>query len=244
MTRRSGRITVVLAVLALAAGCASGPPQDPWEGFNRGVFRFNEAADRYVVRPVAMGWTFVTFEGLRLSVKRFFFNAKFPSRFVSSLGQGEGGMAADEAGRFIVNTTVGLAGFFDPATHFGFPRHDEDIGQMFGRWGIPPGPFLMLPLLGPSNPRDAVGEIGESALSPFRWIPGPLTGTGILNAVNRRALADDNIQRARKAALDFYVFVRDAFIQQRAAAVANRESEDWTEGGGPSDDLYDLPEEE
>ena len=244
MTRPSYRIAAALAVFAIAVGCASSPPEDPWQGFNKPVFRFNEMADRYVVRPAAMGWTFVTFEELRLSVKRFFFNAAFPSRFVSSLGQGEGGKAADEAGRFLVNSTVGLAGLFDPATHFGFPRHDEDIGQMLGRWGIPPGPFLMLPVLGPSNPRDTVGMIGDSALSPFRWIPGPVTGTGILKAVNSRALADDEIERARKTALDFYVFVRDAFMQNRAAAVANEEPKARIEGESPFDDLYDLPEGE
>ncbi len=243
MTRRSLRIRAALAVLSFAAGCASGPPEDPWQGFNRPVFRFNEAADRYVVGPAAMGWTFVTFEGLRHSVKRFFFNAKFPSRFVSSLGQGEGGKAADEVGRFLVNTTVGLGGLFDPATHFGFPRHDEDIGQMFGRWGIPSGPFVVLPVLGPSNPREIAGLIGDSALSVFRWIPGPVTGTGVLNAVNSRALADDEIRQARKTALDLYVFTRDAFLQNRAAAIADDEPKVGAEGAGPSGDLYDLPED-
>ncbi len=179
-----------------------------------------------------MGWTFVTFEELRHSVERFFLNATFPSRFASSLRQGEGGKAADEAGRFIVNTTVGLPGFFDPATHFGFPRHDEDIGQMLGRWGIPPGPFLMLPVLGPSNPRDPVGLVGDSALNPFRWIPGPVTGIGIVKAISSRALADDEIEQPRRTALDFYVFMRDAFVQNRAAAVVEQESKARIDGGG------------
>lgn len=244
MKRRLSGIAVLLAALSLAAGCASGPPEDPWQSFNKPVFRFNEAADRYALRPVAKGWTFITFEGLRHSVQRFFFNAAFPSRFVSSLGQGDGGKAADEAGRFIVNTTVGIAGLFDPATHFGFPRHDEDIGQMFGRWGIPPGPFLMLPLLGPANPRDAVGMVGDLALSPFLWIPVPTYGTGILNVINSRALSDNEIQNARRTALDFYVFVRDAYVQNREAAVRNQEQKSRAKGGTPYDDLYDLPEEE
>lgn len=244
MMGRLSRITVGIAVLSLAAGCASGPPEDPWQGFNKPVFRFNEAADRYALRPIAKGWTFVTFEQMRFSVQRFFFNAAFPSRFVSSLGQGNGGKAADEAGRFIVNTTVGIAGLFDPATSFGFPRHDEDIGQMFGRWGIPPGPFLMLPLLGPANPRDAVGLVGDLALSPFLWIPAPVYGTGFLNVINSRALADREIETARKSALDFYVFVRDAYMQNREAAVRNQQQRSRAKGGTPFDDLYDLPEEE
>ncbi len=244
MTCRLPRIVVLLVWVCFAGGCASGPPDDPWQGFNKPVFRFNEGADRYVLRPVAMGWQFVTFEGLRHAVQRFFFNAAFPSRFVSSLGQGQAGKAADETGRFIVNTTVGLAGFFDPATHFGFPRHDEDIGQMFGRWGIPPGPFVMLPLLGPANPRDTVGMIGDLALSPFLWIPAPVYGTGLLNVVNSRALSDEEIQNARRTALDFYVFVRDAYTQNREAAVRNQEQRSRAKGGSPFDDLYDLPEEE
>lgn len=234
----------LLAMAMLATGCAKGPPEDPWQFWNRPMFRVNDAADRWVLRPVALGWKFVTFEELRHSVRRFFFNLAFPSRFVSSLGQGEGSKAADEAGRFIVNSTVGIAGLFDPATHFGFPRHDEDIGQMLGRWGIPPGPYLVLPLLGPSSPRDAVGTVGDMALSPLLWLDVPTYGLGFLNVVNSRAIADPEIQRARATALDFYVFVRDAFVQNRAAAVANEAQASPAKGGSPYDDLYDLPDEE
>lgn len=236
--------SALLVGLLLASGCAKGPPEDRWQAWNRPMFRVNDAADRYVLRPVARGWKFVTFEGLRDSVRRFFFNAAFPSRLVSSLGQGEASKAADETGRFIVNSTVGIAGLFDPATHFGFPRHDEDIGQMFGRWGIPPGPYLVLPLLGPSSPRDAVGMVWDMALSPFLWLDVPTYGLGLLNVVNSRAIADPEIERARATALDYYVFVRDAFQQNRAAAVANESQPSPAKGGGVYDDLYDLPDEE
>ena len=245
MRRTIPALRAALAAAALAAaGCASGPPEDPWQDFNRPVFRFNDAADQWVLRPVARGWTFVTFEAMRDSVKRFFFNIAFPSRFVSSVGQGEGSKAADEVGRFIVNTTVGIGGLFDPATYFGFPRHDEDIGQMFGRWGIPPGPFVMLPLLGPSSPRDAVGTAVDMVLNPLLWLDVPTYGLGFLNVVNSRAIADPEIQRARETSLDYYVFVRDAFVQNRAAAVENRAQTSPAKGGTPYDDLYDLPDEE
>lgn len=228
----------------LAAGCASGPPEDPWQAFNRPMFRVNDAADTWVLRPIARGWTFVTFEEMRKSVKRFFYNIAFPTRFVSSVGQGEASKAADEVGRFLVNSTVGIGGLFDPASHFGFPRHDEDIGQMFGRWGIPPGPYLMLPLLGPSSPRDAVGTAVDLVLNPLLWVDVPVYGLGFLNAVNSRALADREIQRARETALDYYVFVRDAYVQNRAAAVADEKQSSPAKGSGPYDDLYDLPDEE
>jgi phospholipid-binding lipoprotein MlaA len=245
MRRATPWLRPALAAAALlAAGCASGPPEDPWASFNRPVFRFNDAADTYVLRPVARGWTFVTFEELRKSVKRFFYNSAFPTRFVSSLGQGEGQKAADEAGRFLLNTTIGVVGLFDPATHVGFPRHDEDIGQMFGRWGVPPGPYLVLPLMGPSNPRDAVGMAVDFALNPLLWIDVPVYGLGALNVVNSRALADDEIQRAKATALDYYVFVRDAYVQNRAAAVADQEQTSPAKGSAPFDDLYDLPDEE
>lgn len=244
MGGRSSLACGLLVAAALGGGCAKGPAEDPWQAWNRPVFRVNDAADQWVLRPIARGWSFVTFEELRDSVRRFFFNLAFPSRFVSSVGQGEGLKAADEVGRFLVNSTVGIAGLFDPATHFGFPRHDEDLGQMFGRWGIPAGPYLVLPVLGPSSPRDAVGTGLDLLLNPLLWVDVPVYGLGVLNAVNSRALADDEIQRARATALDFYVFVRDAYVQNRAAAVADREQASPAKGAGPYDDLYDLPDEE
>jgi len=235
---------LLASIVLLGAGCTKGPPDDPWQSWNRPMFRVNDTADQWVLRPIARGWTIITFEEMRHSVRRFFFNLAYPSRFVSSMGQGEPLKAADETGRFIVNTTVGIGGLFDPATHFGFPRHDEDLGQMFGRWGIPPGPYVVLPLLGPSSPRDAVGSALDLLLSPLLWLDVPTYGLGLLNVINSRAIADPEIQRARETALDFYVFVRDAFIQNRAAAVANREQISPAKGGGPYDDLYDLPDEE
>lgn len=235
---RSAFLALTLAV----AGCATGPPEDPWQGWNRPMFGFNAAADTYVLRPIAQGWTFVTFEDMRQSIRRVFFNASFPSRFVSSVGQADATKAMTELGRFLVNTTVGIGGLFDPATRFGMARYDEDIGQMFGAWGIPPGPYWVIPLLGPSSPRDALGLVGDALLSPFLWIPAPLYGVGVVNAVNSRALADEEIQTAKEGALDYYVFVRDAYVQNRAAAVEDRAS-DSAKGSGPYDDLYELPEE-
>jgi phospholipid-binding lipoprotein MlaA len=154
--------------------------------------------------------------------------------------------------RFVVNTTVGVAGFFDPATHWGLARRDEDMGQMLGRWGVPPGPFLMLPLLGPSNPRDATGMVFDSALSPFTWVSllvVPLWGApGVVDAVNARARADERIESARRSALDYYVFVRDAFMQYREAAIRNRgAASDYGSGeiygGGAGDDLYEVDDD-
>jgi phospholipid-binding lipoprotein MlaA len=240
MTRPLAASAVAAAAL-LAAGCAANSGPDPWESVNRPVFAFNEGADRWVLRPVARGWTFITFEELRESVRRFFFNAAFPARFVSSLGQLKGEEALNEMGRFIVNTTVGVVGFLDPATPLGFPRSDEDVGQMLGRWGVPPGPYWVVPLLGPSSPRDAVGTVADLLMSPFLWLDVPTYGLGALNAVNSRALADKSIETLRRNSLDYYVAVRDAFLQNRQAAVEDRGG-DGAKGGGPYDDLYTVPE--
>jgi phospholipid-binding lipoprotein MlaA len=241
---------VVLVALGLTACAGPNPnPADPWQGSNRKVFDFNEGADRYVLRPAARGWTAITFDGLRDSLAKFFYNAAFPSRFVSNLGQGEAQQALIEIARFGINTTVGVVGFFDPATGWGIARRDEDAGQMFGRWGIGGGPYMVLPILGPSNPRDATGMVVDMALSPFTWLSWfvvPLWGAPtVLSAVNERARADDRIENARRSALDYYVFVRDAYTQYREAQIENRgAASDYGAGefydSGPGDSLYDV----
>jgi phospholipid-binding lipoprotein MlaA len=244
-------VSVALGLVPGLMGCA-GPnpnPADPWQGMNRPVFGFNEGADRWVLRPASRGWTAITFEGMRDSIAKFFYNAAFPARFVSNVGQAEGQQALIEVVRFTINTTVGVAGLFDPATRWGLARRDEDAGQMFGRWGIPPGPYLMLPLLGPSNPRDATGMLVDTALSPFTWISFlvvPLFGAPTaVDVVNARARADDRIESAKRSALDYYVFVRDAYTQYREAAIENRgAASDYGSGeiygAGPGDDLYEV----
>jgi phospholipid-binding lipoprotein MlaA len=250
MNRSRTALLVLLSAAALAVGCAGPNPVDPWERVNRPVFRFNDAVDRKALGPVARGWKRISSEGVRTSVSNFFYNVQFPSRFVSNVGQAEGQQAMIETARFVVNSTVGVVGIFDPASSWGLPRRDEDIGQMFGRWGIPPGPYWMIPLLGPSNPRDAVGRVGDSLLSPFFWINVLLGiptfgGPTVVDLVNERAIADERIESARRSALDYYVFVRDAFMQYREAAIRNRGGyspygADPAAGAGPDDDLYEV----
>ena len=241
--RNAARFLSLTAVALFGVACASSAPPnpaDPWQRVNRPVFQFNDGVDRYVLRPVARGWTFITFEGLRDSVAKFYYNTAFPSRFVSNVGQAEGQQAITEVARFLINTTIGVAGFFDPATKWGLPRRDEDVGQMFGRWGIPPGPFWVVPLLGPSDPRDFVGTIFDTALSPLTWF---VPFAGIPNIVNSRARADERIEAARRSSLDYYVFVRDAVLQYRAAGVGNSESlSDYGSGAYYEGGRYELYE--
>jgi len=250
MKRRLHPIAVLAVALPLA-GCVTYPRNwdvedkgpDPYEGSNRGVFGFNEGVDDYVLAPLATGWEFVTFEGLRKSVQKFFINLGFPRRFVANLGQGQVKEAGSEVGRFALNTTVGLLGFFDPATHLGMRRYDEDFGQMFGRWGIGTGPYWVLPLFGPSNPRDTVG-LAFDALFDVRTIAAvtpviTLAWTSVVDTVNRRAIYDEDIDRAREASLDFYAFTRDAYIERRKALIANEDVRETLPAPVPGD-LYEF----
>jgi len=220
-----------------AAG--TGADYDPWQRMNRGIFWFNDQADQYVLEPVAKGWDVIMPEPAETSISNFFGNLRFPVVMLNNLLQGKPGDAAVDVGRFMVNTTFGIGGLFDPATIWGLQRHNEDFGQTLGVWGVPPGPYLVLPLLGPSNPRDTAGipvdwvfSVTPLFLSSFWW-----TGAGVINVVNARAQIIDEVQQAKEASLDYYVFVRNAYYQRRVAQV-NDQKEEGT--NAPSDDLYDL----
>jgi ABC-type transporter lipoprotein component MlaA len=144
---------------------------DPLEPVNRGIWAFNDALDAYLLEPVAIGWDFVLPRRVQLCVNNFFSHLVLPVRIVNDLLQLKPVKALEDGGRFVVNTLVGVGGLFDPATAGGIPRHDEDFGQTLGHWGVPPGPYLVLPVLGPSNPRDGVGPSSSRSRSwpARRW---------------------------------------------------------------------------
>lgn len=247
MTDPRPRLAPVLLTTLLSGCCVpsatdGSPLPDPYQHVNRPIFGFNEGLDRWVLAPAARGWTFATPESGRRALDRFFEHLRFPVRLVSTLGQGEVRRSGSTVVRFVVNTVVGIGGFFDPAADVGLPRSDEDFGQMFGRWGVPSGPYWMLPLLGPSNPRDAAGLLLDSAanvVNPASMFTSPLA------LVNTRALLSEQIDLAREAALDYYVFVRDAYLQLRDAQIRDAAIEDQEArpGAVPYDDLYDLEDE-
>ena len=181
---------------------------------NRGTFWFNERVDQAVVEPVATGWDWVLPERVQTSVANFFDNLFLPIVFLNDLLQAKPVAAAQDVGRFAVNTTVGVVGLFDPASRFGIPENDEDFGQTFGRWGCPPGPYLVLPLLGPSSLRDAPGGVLDRA--PNYLLPLAVSlGLGVVDAVNTRAALLEEIRQDREESLDFYVFVRNAYLENR-----------------------------
>lgn len=230
----------MLTTVLLVTGCAS-PPDEPTpdtlETVNRPVFSANTTFDKYALRPVAMGWKAVTPKVARRSISNSYRNLTFPKRFVGNMGQGEIRQAHVELARFLVNSTVGIGGLFDPATRLGLEKYDEDIGTMLARWGVPSGPYLVIPILGPSTPRDSFGDLVSLALNPLLWAGVSVPPLGVLFAINGRAEADEQIQASRRIALDYYVFVRDAFIQSRTR------TEFVTLEEGAPDDLYALPEE-
>jgi len=209
-------------VMALLAALCAGPAwaeedDDPWEGFNRAMFSVNDGLDRWVLEPVAKGWDFVMPDPLEQCFSNFFQNLRVPVQSVNGFLQGKPVNGASDLGRFTVNTTIGLAGFLDPATYIGLAKHEEDFGQTLGVWGVPNGPYLVIPLLGPSTVRDAGGLAVDSMMHPgWYYLDAAVTvGSRVFDTINTRALVLEDVQNARNAALDFYSFVRNGYLQRR-----------------------------
>ena len=198
--------------------------EDPFEPFNRTMFEVNDGFDRYLLRPVAEGWDTVMPDPVEDSFANFFENLRFPIRFVNNILQGKVDPAAITLCRFLVNSTFGVAGFFDVATHLELPQQDGDFGQTLGVWGIPPGPYIVWPVFGPSNPRDTVGLVADTYINVggffIDWYY--LAGARVVETVNARALVLEDVDRAREASLDFYVAVRSAYMQRRQALIEGR----------------------
>lgn len=196
---------------------AKSPVRDPWEGFNRKVHGFNNLLDRFVLRPVAMGYNKITPVPVQSGVSRFFGNLRLPATAVNQALQGRPGQAGQALGRFVVNSTAGVAGVFDPATHIGMPKRDgEDFGQTLATWGWSDSRYLVMPLLGPRTVRDTVAIVGDQALSPL----GQVDKSSIADKLQIMQMVDGRAQmlpldQVRKDALDDYTFVRDAWAQRR-----------------------------
>jgi len=225
---------------AAARGVTQGGVYDPLEPVNRKVFWFNDKFDQYLLKPVATGWDWLLPGAVERSVRNFFDNLRFPVRATNDLLQVKLEHAAVDLGRFAVNTTVGAAGFFDPATTWGLVRNNEDLGQTLGYYGCPAGPYLVLPIFGPSNPRDAVGLAGDSFIAVYPiFVPFVYTFSAtVVDTVNSRALVLTSVEEAKKASLDFYSAVRDAYTQRRQRLI-NDGSEAPT---GNENELY-FPDE-
>jgi phospholipid-binding lipoprotein MlaA len=214
------RASVVPAViiLGLLSGCASThTPSDPIEPVNRAVYHFNDTVDHVLLKPAAEIYSSVLPSFARSGVANFFSNINDVPVALNNLLQGKIENAASDAGRVVVNTTIGLLGLLDVATNFGLEKHNEDFGQTLGYWGVSDGPFLMLPLLGPSNLRDAVGRVVDYKADLVAYVD-PTRDRNILQgarAVSQRAGLLEASKILEAAALDPYEFLRDAYIQRR-----------------------------
>ncbi len=229
----------VIPLLALAALVATpvAAEEDPWRGLNQRTHAFNEAVDGYVLEPVAKGYDFVVPDVVQTGVGNFFDNLLVPRTVINDLLQGDFREGARHTGRFLVNTVVGIGGLFDVADGAGLDHDREDFGQTLGRWGVGTGPYFVIPFLGPSTLRDTLALPADYAANPAFWVDeGIITGAATaLDLTNRRAGALEEIAENRRTAIDFYVFVRDAYLQNREEHV--------TEGAAAADDddddLYD-----
>lgn len=219
----SPRILVVPLAAALSVGCATIPPDagknpsDPWEVYNRHMFEFNDRADQYVIKPVAEGYTKVLPEPVRDCVGNIFRNLGDIGNAINNLLQGKPYEASADICRVALNTTVGLLGCFDVAGRVGIARSNEDFGQTLGRWGMGPGPYFVLPLLGPSTVRDTFGRAADTYADPVTYINGSSyqVAAQSVRIVDVRASLLEAGRLLDGAALDKYQFVRDGYLQRR-----------------------------
>jgi phospholipid-binding lipoprotein MlaA len=216
--RLSVRCLGVVLLAAVVGGCALGTdPRDPFEPINRGIYSFNEGVDKAILKPAAQAYRAVLPQFVRSSVSNFFSNINDVVVALNNLLQGKFTTAYSDLGRIAINSTIGLLGLFDVASEAGIEKHDEDFGQTLGRWGVGDGPFVMIPIFGPSTGRDLVGRVVDYKTDPVTYVDpsrnrNQLWGT---RAVNRRAELLDASTVLHTAALDPYEFVRDAYLQRR-----------------------------
>ena len=219
----------------------TGEEYDPWEPMNTKIFEFNRQVDRFVLKPVAKGYDFVMPDLVQVGISNIFFNLRFAPRFLNNVFQGKLKGAGIEVGRFLINSTVGVAGFFDLAKEVNLVTPEEDLGQTLGFYGVKPGPYLVLPLLQPFTVRDFVGYVGDVFLNPINWLVTPIievnnvpsviahknrmtssliqTGSRVGEIVNERSRNLEKYQGVEEATLDLYTAVRNAYLQTRARSI-------------------------
>lgn len=218
-----------------------GQEYDPWESFNTTMFEFNRQLDRFVLKPVAKGYNFIVPDIVQVGISNMFYNLRFGPRLLNNVFQGKIKGAGIEAGRFLINSTVGIAGFFDVAKEIDLVTPEEDLGQTLGFYGVKPGPYLVLPFLPPFTLRDFTGYVGDVFLNPVNWLVAPIIevdgvpsaiahknrttitfvqiGARVGEIVNERSRNLEKFQGVEEATLDLYSAVRNAYLQKRAKEI-------------------------
>jgi phospholipid-binding lipoprotein MlaA len=225
------RAVVMGALLLAQCGCASPPANtvstgenDPYEATNRKIFALNESFDKNFARPIAVFYVRAVPEVARDGIHNFLTNLGMPVTFGNDVLQGEGHRAVDTFGRFVVNSTVGIGGLVDVAEKTGIPEHSADFGETLGVYGVAEGPFLVLPLLGPSNPRDAFGYGADVAMDPTTWVTFQSSsffklGKGVAGITDERAENLDTLDQLERTSLDLYATERSLYRQHREAEI-------------------------
>jgi phospholipid-binding lipoprotein MlaA len=216
------RVSLLVAICLSVFGCAALPPgakrdpRDPFERMNRSIYSFNTGFDNAIGRPVARTYRKVTPQVVRTGVSNFLDNLDYPITIVNDFLQLKLKHFGQDTARFVINSTIGLAGLLDPATAAGLQKNDEDLGLTFGHWGSKPGPYLMIPVLGPSDVRDGVGRVGDIWLSPQHYIRNNAVSWGIwgLDVVDIRYRLLTT-EKALEGVYDRYAFLRNAYLQRR-----------------------------
>jgi len=219
---RNARGVLLCSCLIGLGGCASqgatstGDVSDPFEPINRGIFKFNDVADKYVMRPVAVGYQWLLPGLVRTGINNFFDNVSYPVDIVNALLQGKFEQGLSDFARLGINTTLGIAGFLDPATQAGFAKNNEDFGQTLGVWGVPTGPYIVVPIFGPRTFRSGAGDLVDIQYNPQFNLgrSGIRTKVNIVWLIHRRSTllgVDQEINRA----FDRYAFLRDSYMQNR-----------------------------
>ena len=238
----------VLGAMALATSPAFALPEDPYdpiEPVNRGIFWFNDQLDIHLLEPVAQGYHDYVPRPIRTGVNNFFLNLRYPSYLVSDIIQGKFEQVLDHTGRFLINSTVGIGGLIDFAKDWGLPDHEEDFGLALAYHNVPAGPYLVVPLIGPSNVRDGVGRIVDAFLDPIGWVAYSnisssaklaVAATALgMRTVNTRAGLLQAIEAAKEGSVDYYLFVQGAYYQNRYGLL--------TDGADVADEEVVLKEE-
>ena len=226
---------VSAAALLFSMQVDASDDSDPWEGFNRKVFAFNDYMDRHLLKPVAQGYEFITPDPVDRAITNTFSNINDTLVVVNDVAQFKFTQALSDTARFVVNTTVGFFGVFDVAKHIGLPKHNEDFGQTLGYWGVGTGPYLMLPFLGPSSLRDLGGDLVDySSGMSYPYFTETRTEDVFLTALKIIDLRADLLASESLISGDRYLFIRSAYLQNREYLVTDGQSQD--EFG---DDFYD-----
>lgn len=250
------RISVVFLALFTLANCASAPEDDPeaiaeynkindpGEPTNRFIFKFNKGLDDAIIKPITGVYHSVFPDAIRESIHNFLTNLKTPVILANDILQGEPSRAGDTVARFLINSTVGVAGFRDQAADWGFEPHTEDFGQTLAVWGVGEGPFLMLPILGPSNPRDAIGTVVDWVFDPINWWVAADSDRAwigytrtIVGGIDTRDQLWDVLEDLEKSSIDFYAAIRSLYRQRRNDDISNGAGSEKNETPGFTGDF-------